>query len=59
MAKESIAGVESYVVMSRADLGIAAPEREAPHEMTFVYSIVVKPGKNAEWEATMEKVIEA
>jgi len=45
--------------MSRAGLGIAAPERETPHEMTSVYSIVVKPGKNAEWEATMEKVIEA
>jgi hypothetical protein len=59
MAKESIVGLESYVVRNRPDLGIAAPERDSAPEMAFAYSIVVKPGKNAEWEATMAKVIEA
>lgn len=59
LARESIANVESYIVVERPDLGIAGPERETPHEMAFAYSIIVKPGKNAEWEATMATVIEA
>ncbi|MFT7245271.1 MAG: hypothetical protein ACI82A_002638 [Candidatus Azotimanducaceae bacterium] len=59
LARESIANVESYVVALRPDLGIAAPERDTPAEMTFAYSIIVKPGRNADWEASMANVIEA
>ena len=59
LAKESISNVESYVVVQRPNLSIVGPESQGAPEMTFAYSIMVKQGRNEDWEASMANLIEA
>ena len=57
--QESVSSVDSYVIVPRPDLGIAGPEFENPPEILLLIAVTVKNGMGPQFEAYLEKLVEA
>ncbi|MCZ6501289.1 MAG: hypothetical protein O6945_02100 [Gammaproteobacteria bacterium] len=59
MFQDSVTSTDSYVIVPRPDLGIAGPEFETPPEILLLIAVTVKNGMGLQFEAYLEKLVEA
>ncbi len=59
MFQDSVDSTDSYVIVPRPDLGIAGPEFETPPEILLLIAVTVKNGMGPQFEAYLEKLVEA